>query len=124
MLARQCLNRRIGDRETLAREVRAWGAARNAAQITIDWQFMAMDARSKLNRLYPVIKEQNSAQLCANSRPVWSRCLIAEWLAYYCNKEQRICTIHASAGERRKKRYGLLDAEMRSGYHGLTPTSH
>ena len=60
MLGRQCLNRRIEDRDTLVREVQAWEAERNAAEVTIDWQFTAADARIKLKRLYPVIKEQNS----------------------------------------------------------------
>lgn len=59
VLARQCLNRRIGNREMLVREVQAWEAERNAAQVTIDWQFTTADARIKLKRLYPVIKEQN-----------------------------------------------------------------
>lgn len=59
VLARQCLNRRIGDAETLAREVQAWEVERNAAQVTIDWQFTTAEARTKLRRLYPVIKEQN-----------------------------------------------------------------
>jgi hypothetical protein len=61
VLARQCLNRRIGDREMLVREVQAWEAERNAAQVTIDWQFTAADARIKLKHLYPVIKEQNAS---------------------------------------------------------------
>lgn len=60
VLGRQCLNRRIEDRDTLVREVQAWEAERNAAEVTIDWQFTAADARIKLKRLYPVIKEQNS----------------------------------------------------------------
>ena len=59
VLARQCLNRRIGDQETLTREVQAWEVDRNAAQVTIDWQFTAADARIKLRRLYPIVKEQN-----------------------------------------------------------------
>jgi hypothetical protein len=59
VLARQCLHRRIGDRATLVHEVQAWEVERNAAQVTIDWQFTAADARIKLKRLYPVIKEQN-----------------------------------------------------------------
>jgi hypothetical protein len=59
VLARQCLNRRIGEQETLTREVQAWEVDRNAAQVTIDWQFTAADARIKLRRLYPVVKEQN-----------------------------------------------------------------
>jgi hypothetical protein len=59
VLARQCLNRRIEDQETLIREVRAWEVGRNAARVTIDWQFTTADARIKLRRLYPIIKEQN-----------------------------------------------------------------
>jgi hypothetical protein len=59
VLARQCLNRRIEDQETLTREVQAWEVDRNAAQVTIDWQFTAADARIKLRRLYPVVKVQN-----------------------------------------------------------------
>ena len=55
VLARQCLDRRLGDRATLEREVAAWEAARNAAAATIDWHFTTADARIKLKRLYPVI---------------------------------------------------------------------
>lgn len=57
VFARQCLNRRIADRETLASEVAAWEQRRNAARTTIDWQFRTADARVKLKRLYPVVKE-------------------------------------------------------------------
>jgi transposase len=60
VLARQCLCRRIPDFETLAREVAAWEARRNQAQTTIDWRFTTEDARIKLKRLYPIVKEQNS----------------------------------------------------------------
>lgn len=55
VLARQCLNRRLGDRATMEQEVTAWTAARNAATATIDWQFTTEDARIKLKRLYPVL---------------------------------------------------------------------
>lgn len=58
VLARQCLNRRIGDMQTLCREVQAWEAQRNGARMTIDWQFTTADARIKLKRLYPAFKEQ------------------------------------------------------------------
>jgi transposase len=58
VLARQCLSRRLADIETLAREVGAWERERNARQVTIDWQFTTADARIKLRRLYPVVKEQ------------------------------------------------------------------
>ena len=53
VLARQCLNRRLGDRPTMAREVAAWTTARNDAATTIDWRFTTADARIKLKRLYP-----------------------------------------------------------------------
>jgi hypothetical protein len=53
MLTRQCLARRIGDRDTLAVEVAGWEAARNAQRATIRWQFTVDDARTKLHRLYP-----------------------------------------------------------------------
>lgn len=53
-LAGQCLDRRIPDRATLAREVAAWEADRNARTIGVDWQFTTADARTKLKRLYPV----------------------------------------------------------------------
>jgi len=55
VLARQCLNRRLGDRAVIEQEVAAWTAARNAAATTIDWQFTTEDARIKLKRLYPVL---------------------------------------------------------------------
>lgn len=55
VLARQCLNRRLGDHATMEREVAAWTTARNAAATTIAWLFTTADARIKLKRLYPVI---------------------------------------------------------------------
>jgi DDE superfamily endonuclease len=58
VLSRQCLKRRMADRSFLAREVLAWERDRNAARTTIDWQFRTADARIKLKRLYPIIKEQ------------------------------------------------------------------
>jgi transposase len=58
VLARQCLARRIPDRETLAREVAAWQANRNAAGAKANWQFTTADARIKLKRLYPTTELQ------------------------------------------------------------------
>jgi len=37
----------------LKREVAAWEQQRNAAQDAIDWRFTIIDAREKLQRLYP-----------------------------------------------------------------------
>lgn len=56
VLARQCLDRRIPDRETLRHEVDAWQQSRNAQNHTVDWQFTTADARIKLKRLYPSIQ--------------------------------------------------------------------
>ena len=53
VLGRQCLGRRLPDRDTLAREVAAWEAARNASSTAVDWRFTTSDARIKLKRLYP-----------------------------------------------------------------------
>jgi len=60
VLAAQCLDQRIPDKDTLIREVTAWEARRNNACAKVVWQFTAADARIKLRRLYPVVKEQNS----------------------------------------------------------------
>jgi hypothetical protein len=56
VLGRQCLDRRIPEREILVREVAAWEAKRNAAVVKVDWQFTTADARIKLKRLYPSIQ--------------------------------------------------------------------
>lgn len=53
VLARQCLDRRLPDIETLEREVAAWENKRNDAQATVHWRFTTADARIKLAKLYP-----------------------------------------------------------------------
>ena len=58
VLARQCLDRRIPDRATLAREVAVWEAERNAAGVKAEWQFTTADARVKLKKLYPSVQVQ------------------------------------------------------------------
>jgi hypothetical protein len=60
VLSSQCLKRRIPDKVSLIREVAAWEFRRNAAHDSVDWQFTTDDARVKLKRLYPVLKEQNA----------------------------------------------------------------
>jgi hypothetical protein len=54
VLTQQCLDRRIGRRETLESEVIAWETDRNERQATIDWRFTIPNARDKLKKLYPV----------------------------------------------------------------------
>ncbi len=58
VLAAQCLDQRIPDKDTLISEVAAWQARRNHACARVVWQFTAADARIKLKRLYPILKEQ------------------------------------------------------------------
>jgi hypothetical protein len=56
-LSRQCLDRRIGDIELLAREVSAWERERNRNKVTVHWEFSKEKAREKLQRHY--LKTQN-----------------------------------------------------------------
>ena len=53
VLARQCLDRRIGTAEELRREVGAWEEERNERAVEIRWRFTTADARMKPHRLYP-----------------------------------------------------------------------
>jgi hypothetical protein len=53
VLASQCLDRRIPDKETLIREVAAWQTSRNENQTKANWRFTTPDARIKLKHLYP-----------------------------------------------------------------------
>ena len=55
VLSRQCLDRRIPDKETLIQEIAAWEEQRNKDCSKIDWQFTTTDARIKLKRLYPSV---------------------------------------------------------------------
>ena len=55
VLMGQCLNRRIDNIETMAKEAKAWQESRNNKEAKIDWQFTNEKARIKLKRLYPTI---------------------------------------------------------------------
>ncbi len=55
VLSRQCLDRRIPDKQTLIEEVAAWQGSRNKHHTKADWQFTTADARVKLKRLYPAM---------------------------------------------------------------------
>lgn len=57
-LSRQCLNRRIPDRETLKKETAAWAEERNKKCIKVNWQFSTENARIKLKKLYPDLLEE------------------------------------------------------------------
>lgn len=52
-LTRQCLDRRIPDKDTLIQQVKAWKDQRNSEVIKVHWQFSTADARTRLKSLYP-----------------------------------------------------------------------
>ncbi len=52
ILSRQCLDRRIANRELLESEVAAWQQARNEKERTIEWHFTRQDADKKMGRNY------------------------------------------------------------------------
>ena len=56
VLARQCLDRRIPDQETLGKETRAWQHQRNREAVRAYWRFTTQDARTKLRSLYPSLQ--------------------------------------------------------------------
>ena len=53
VLARQCLDRRIGGAAELSDELARWEADRNADGSRVTWRFTTTDARLKLRHLYP-----------------------------------------------------------------------
>ena len=63
VLARQCLARRLADGPTLPREVAVWEAKRKQAPVTIDGRCTTADARIKLKRLDPLLKEQKEQKV-------------------------------------------------------------
>lgn len=56
-LSRQCLKRRLDDKETVEKEVDAWVKERNKNSRVVNWRFTTADARIKLKKLYPVIQQ-------------------------------------------------------------------
>src|SRR5580693_4015307 len=55
VLASQCLNRRIPDKQALIEEIAAWQQDRNANHTKANWHFSTSNARIKLKHLYPAI---------------------------------------------------------------------
>jgi transposase len=53
ILVRQCLARRLPNRETVQEGVTSWTARRNQYRTSVDWRFTIRDARTKLVDLYP-----------------------------------------------------------------------
>ena len=54
IFSRTCLRQRLPDEESLRREVQALEQERNQAQARINWRFGILDARTKLQPLYPI----------------------------------------------------------------------
>lgn len=55
VLSRQCMDRRIPDKQTLTDEVAAWESQRNKNHTKANWQFTNETARIKLRQLYPAL---------------------------------------------------------------------
>jgi DDE superfamily endonuclease len=53
VLASQCLDRRIPDKQAIIDEVAAWVRQRNKTHAVAQWHFTTNDARIKLKSLYP-----------------------------------------------------------------------
>jgi len=56
-LVRQCLKRRLPDKEALRRETKAWETERYRLGASVHWRFTTSDARTKLQTLYPAEKQ-------------------------------------------------------------------
>ena len=54
-MTRQCLSRRIPEKEVMEKETAAWSDQRNEEGAAANWRFRTEDARIKLRRLYPNI---------------------------------------------------------------------
>jgi len=60
VMTRQCLSRRIGNIDTLRKELSVWEAEHNNNATGIIWHFRTSDAREKLISLYPKFATVNS----------------------------------------------------------------
>ncbi len=58
VLAHQGLEHNIATVDELCEQVQSWQEDRNHQMATVHWQFTTADARIKLARLYPTIREQ------------------------------------------------------------------
>ena len=59
VLRTQCLDRRIGERETLLAEIQTWQQQRNASGARVKWMFTTERARRKLARVYPKLGKES-----------------------------------------------------------------
>jgi hypothetical protein len=61
VMKKQCLDRRIADRDVLGHELAAWEQARNNEGARIHWLFTVEKARQKIGRAYPVSEQTQRA---------------------------------------------------------------
>ena len=61
VMKKQCLDRRIGERDILCAELAAWQQARNDAGDHIEWLFTVHKARTKMGRAYPQPQQAQNA---------------------------------------------------------------
>ncbi len=59
VMNRQCLDRRIPDKDTLVDQLQYWENQRNQANASIQWMFNINDARQKFDRAYACLTCQN-----------------------------------------------------------------
>lgn len=65
-LARQCLNRRIGSLEELARQIELWTDERNKRAVKVHWSFTVATAEDKLKRWYEQVNPMNKPIISNN----------------------------------------------------------
>jgi len=65
-LARQCLNRRIGSLDEVARQVELWTSERNERSVKVHWSFTVATAEDKLNRWYEQVNPANKPSVSNN----------------------------------------------------------
>ncbi len=65
VLARQGLEHNIATVDELCEQVQRWQAYRNHHMATVRWQFTTADARIKLQRLYPTIRDRGQEKASA-----------------------------------------------------------
>lgn len=61
-LARQCLNKRIGSLEELARQVSLWAFERNERAVKVHWSFTVTSAEDKLKSWYERVNPMNKPE--------------------------------------------------------------
>jgi hypothetical protein len=68
VLSRQCLDRRIPNKQVLIEEATAWQEDRNKNHAKADWQFTTADARIKLKRLSQLDHDSGNSYLLGSGK--------------------------------------------------------